>query len=241
MFHWICPECGREIAPTIRECPACDPVAATVETAPAGEVEASARAGKEAAAPAMSAKLPGGRNPARSQAVPANCAGRAGDNSDRAGHHRARHYRPRPCRSRHYRTRKNRSRPNRSRPDRSGPDSASRASGAHSIRVTVGSPEFAQRRQERCQRGRAVAAIRRSVRRRRSVGSFVLDGGLDAGAESARAAAVAGRTAASDARGVQRACVVAGFYRGIAAGPRRTSYPIDAEAAGVKQLRSHRC
>ena len=28
MFHWICPECGREIAPTVRECPACDPRAA---------------------------------------------------------------------------------------------------------------------------------------------------------------------------------------------------------------------
>ena len=44
MFHWICPECGREIAPTVRECPACDPAAATVESALAGEVEAPARA-----------------------------------------------------------------------------------------------------------------------------------------------------------------------------------------------------
>src|SRR5665213_942957 len=44
MFHWICPECGREIAPTVRECPACDPAAATVENALAGEVEAPARA-----------------------------------------------------------------------------------------------------------------------------------------------------------------------------------------------------
>lgn len=44
MFHWICPECGREIAPTVRECPACDPSAATVENALAGEVEAPARA-----------------------------------------------------------------------------------------------------------------------------------------------------------------------------------------------------
>jgi flagellar basal body-associated protein FliL len=25
MFHWICPECGREIPPAIKECPACDP------------------------------------------------------------------------------------------------------------------------------------------------------------------------------------------------------------------------
>jgi len=44
MFHWICPECGREIAPTVRECPGCDPAAATVENALAGEVEAPARA-----------------------------------------------------------------------------------------------------------------------------------------------------------------------------------------------------
>ena len=53
MFHWICPECGREIAPTIRECPVCDPVAATVETALAGEVEAPARAGIIAEVPAV--------------------------------------------------------------------------------------------------------------------------------------------------------------------------------------------
>src|ERR1700675_2845185 len=58
MFHWICPECGREIAPTVRECPVCDPVAATVETALAGEVEAPARAGNEVGAPAMSVSIP---------------------------------------------------------------------------------------------------------------------------------------------------------------------------------------
>jgi hypothetical protein len=58
MFHWICPECGREIAPTIRECPVCDPVAATVETALAGEVEASARAENETAALAGSVSVP---------------------------------------------------------------------------------------------------------------------------------------------------------------------------------------
>ena len=27
MFHWICPECGREISPTVLECSACDPKA----------------------------------------------------------------------------------------------------------------------------------------------------------------------------------------------------------------------
>jgi hypothetical protein len=30
MFHWICPECGREIPPAVKECPACDPKAAVV-------------------------------------------------------------------------------------------------------------------------------------------------------------------------------------------------------------------
>ncbi|MEO8051256.1 MAG: hypothetical protein ABI833_12640 [Acidobacteriota bacterium] len=58
MFHWICPECGREIAPTVRECPVCDPVAATVETAPAGEVEAPARAAEEAASRTVAASAP---------------------------------------------------------------------------------------------------------------------------------------------------------------------------------------
>jgi hypothetical protein len=58
VFHWICPECGREIAPTIRECPACDPAAATVDTALAGEVEASACAEKEAVAPDSGASVP---------------------------------------------------------------------------------------------------------------------------------------------------------------------------------------
>lgn len=30
MFHWICPECGREIPPAVKECPACVPAAAPV-------------------------------------------------------------------------------------------------------------------------------------------------------------------------------------------------------------------
>ena len=65
MFHWICPECGREIAPTVRECPACDPAAATVENALAGEVEAPARASDlvqasiPASTPATELKLEG--------------------------------------------------------------------------------------------------------------------------------------------------------------------------------------
>jgi hypothetical protein len=53
MFHWICPECGREIAPTVRECPVCDPIAGTVGTALAGEVEAPARASNVAAEPVL--------------------------------------------------------------------------------------------------------------------------------------------------------------------------------------------
>src|SRR5580692_1171098 len=35
MFHWICPECGREISPTVLECSACDPKAVQLETAKA--------------------------------------------------------------------------------------------------------------------------------------------------------------------------------------------------------------
>src|SRR5438105_15799608 len=35
MFHWICPECGREIPPSVRECAACDPTAPVVEASPA--------------------------------------------------------------------------------------------------------------------------------------------------------------------------------------------------------------
>lgn len=40
MFHWICPECGHEIAPTARECPVCDPSADAAEPALVGVVEA---------------------------------------------------------------------------------------------------------------------------------------------------------------------------------------------------------
>jgi hypothetical protein len=51
MFHWICPECGREIAPTVRECPACDPKAVVAEPALVGVVEAPARALNNVEAP----------------------------------------------------------------------------------------------------------------------------------------------------------------------------------------------
>jgi hypothetical protein len=29
MFHWICPECGQEIAPGVKECPVCEPTTTT--------------------------------------------------------------------------------------------------------------------------------------------------------------------------------------------------------------------
>src|ERR1700722_11934658 len=39
MFHWICPECGREIPPSERECQVCDPKAAvSIVEPPAPEV-----------------------------------------------------------------------------------------------------------------------------------------------------------------------------------------------------------
>jgi hypothetical protein len=59
MFHWICPECGREIAPTVRECPACDPKAVIAEPALVGVVEAPARAlNVEALASPLSVEAP---------------------------------------------------------------------------------------------------------------------------------------------------------------------------------------
>ncbi len=39
MFHWICPECGQEIAPGVKECPVCEP---QVTTTPASAVTQSA-------------------------------------------------------------------------------------------------------------------------------------------------------------------------------------------------------
>jgi hypothetical protein len=39
MFHWICPECGREIAPSMKECPACDPSAPAPAAARPAPVE----------------------------------------------------------------------------------------------------------------------------------------------------------------------------------------------------------
>ncbi|MEO5923946.1 MAG: hypothetical protein ABIR70_08980 [Bryobacteraceae bacterium] len=41
MFHWICPECGREIAPQAKECAACSP-STTAESGTSSLVEAAA-------------------------------------------------------------------------------------------------------------------------------------------------------------------------------------------------------
>jgi hypothetical protein len=40
MFHWICPECGREIPPVMKECPACDPKAVVAQPAALAVTEA---------------------------------------------------------------------------------------------------------------------------------------------------------------------------------------------------------
>ncbi len=54
MFHWICPECGREIPPQVKECPVCDLNAAastTPETTPAPILEAPAEIDAQTAPP----------------------------------------------------------------------------------------------------------------------------------------------------------------------------------------------
>jgi hypothetical protein len=58
MFHWICPECGREIPPAVTECPACEPQPEQAPTSAAPVLEAVA-----VTAPAAS--------PAPPKAVPA--------------------------------------------------------------------------------------------------------------------------------------------------------------------------
>jgi hypothetical protein len=77
MFHWICPECGQEIAPGVKECPVCEPgsehqsspapllpaghspaVAPAPEVAPITPVAASAMAVLEPPAPLAEEPLP---------------------------------------------------------------------------------------------------------------------------------------------------------------------------------------
>ena len=49
MFHWICPECGQEIAPGVKECPVCEPQASASSLPSGGH---SITAAPVAAAPA---------------------------------------------------------------------------------------------------------------------------------------------------------------------------------------------
>ena len=51
MFHWICPECGREIPPRLKECPSCDPQAAPVVHALEAVVKGAAEAATQEPAP----------------------------------------------------------------------------------------------------------------------------------------------------------------------------------------------
>ena len=44
MFHWICPECGQEIAPGVKECPVCEPQAIALSTPSGGPSVAAAPA-----------------------------------------------------------------------------------------------------------------------------------------------------------------------------------------------------
>ena len=37
MFHWICPECGQEIAPGVKECPVCEPQASASPLSSSGQ------------------------------------------------------------------------------------------------------------------------------------------------------------------------------------------------------------
>jgi hypothetical protein len=51
MFHWICPECGREIAPAVKHCPVCEPDAVPVSP----ETSLASKQGSNAASSAMRA------------------------------------------------------------------------------------------------------------------------------------------------------------------------------------------
>src|SRR5580698_6335223 len=62
MFHWICPECGREIPPSVRECKACDPSAVVlsvvepIESAPVTEPQTAAVAEVRPASPIVASE-----------------------------------------------------------------------------------------------------------------------------------------------------------------------------------------
>jgi len=50
MFHWICPECGQEIAPGVKECPVCEPQASASSLPSAGPAITAAIAPQVASA-----------------------------------------------------------------------------------------------------------------------------------------------------------------------------------------------
>ena len=73
MFHWICPECGQEIAPGVKECPVCEPQASAsslppgVAAAPAPPVSSAPVAEQLAPPVTLYAKQPA---PAAPQPAP---------------------------------------------------------------------------------------------------------------------------------------------------------------------------
>jgi hypothetical protein len=75
MFHWICPECGREVAPQAKECAACDPLAAA-----AADVAVAARPEQKAAprnpAPLQPRVAGAPKAPASALPLPVPAAGR---------------------------------------------------------------------------------------------------------------------------------------------------------------------
>ncbi len=58
MFHWICPECGREIPPAVKECPVCDPQISDVSAIHLASIPASPPSGKSLSEPAPAAVAP---------------------------------------------------------------------------------------------------------------------------------------------------------------------------------------
>ncbi len=64
MFHWICPECGQEIAPGVKECPVCEPQASASSLPSTGQPITAALAPEAASAapvaepPALPVKEP---------------------------------------------------------------------------------------------------------------------------------------------------------------------------------------
>jgi hypothetical protein len=70
MFHWICPECGQEIAPGVKECPVCEPQASASSVPSAGPPITAASAPQVApAAPVPAVAEPAVANPAVAKPV----------------------------------------------------------------------------------------------------------------------------------------------------------------------------